>query len=220
MSANPQIPRELLEKNKPQQQRAIQTYERILSASAELLDEIGVERISTNLIAERAEITVPALYRYFANKYAVLYTLGARLMDRQNEVLADWHQSYFKPHQLGELFDNLDQLVRTTYEVTAAQQGGLSILSAMRAVPILQEVRLLSHQQMTDWMMEQWARHFEIVEPERLALQSRLSMEVVTAAVEMALEDPQMPADLAIEEASKIMVLYWRDLISNLPPKK
>ena len=59
---------ELLEKNKPQQARAKRTYEAILASAAKLLVEVGVERISTNLIAEDAGITVPALYRYFPNK--------------------------------------------------------------------------------------------------------------------------------------------------------
>ena len=49
-----ELPFELLEKNRPQQQRAIKTYETILESAAQLLEEIGVERISTNLIAERA----------------------------------------------------------------------------------------------------------------------------------------------------------------------
>ena len=72
---------ELLEKNRPQQQRAIKTYEAILSAAGELLCEVGLERISTNNIAERAGVTVPALYRYFPNKYAVINALAGRLLE-------------------------------------------------------------------------------------------------------------------------------------------
>ncbi len=59
---------ELLEKNKPRQERAKRTYEAILVAAAELLVEVGIERISTNLVAEKAGITVPALYRYFPSR--------------------------------------------------------------------------------------------------------------------------------------------------------
>ena len=81
---------ELLEKNKPRQERAKRTYEAILVAASELLIEVGVERISTNIIADRAGITVPALYRYFPNKYAVLHALGAAMMDKQNDVCVEW----------------------------------------------------------------------------------------------------------------------------------
>ena len=98
---------ELLEKNRPQQQRAIRTYEAILSATGELLCEVGLERVSTNNIAERAGVTVPALYRYFPNKYAVLNALGARLMDAQNEVFARWQRRYITGKPSQAMLDNI-----------------------------------------------------------------------------------------------------------------
>src|SRR6185436_13400848 len=74
----------------PRQGRAHETYERILGVAAELLGEVGVERLSTNLVCERAGLTPPALYRYFPNKYALLHELGERLMAVQNRLLEDW----------------------------------------------------------------------------------------------------------------------------------
>src|SRR4029453_1683740 len=74
----------------PKQVRSVQTRERLLDVAGELLAEVGIERISTNLICARAGVTPPALYRYFKDKYAVLEALGRRLMDRQNEVLFAW----------------------------------------------------------------------------------------------------------------------------------
>jgi len=213
------VPPDLLEKNKPQQQRAVQTYEGILSAASELLVELGVERISTNLIAERAGITVPALYRYFKNKYAVLYALGARLMDRQNQILVEWHETYFDPSEPEKLFVEVEGLVRQTYDVTREQPASLAVLSAMRAIPILQEVRLQSHKRMTQWLLSQWEAFYEIDDEERIGVQSRMSMEVAMTAVEMSIEDSETSADIAIEEAAKIIVLYWRDMISRMSYK-
>ena len=213
------VPPDLLEKNKPQQQRAVQTYEGILSAASELLVELGVERISTNLIAERAGITVPALYRYFKNKYAVLYALGARLMDRQNQILVEWHETYFDPSEPEKLFVEVEGLVRQTYDVTREQPASLAVLSAMRAIPILQEVRLQSHKRMTQWLLSQWEAFYEIDDEERIGVQSRMSMEVAMTAVEMSIEDSEASADIAIEEAAKIIVLYWRDMISRMSYK-
>lgn len=213
------VPPDLLEKNKPQQQRAVQTYEGILNAASELLVELGVERISTNLIAERAGITVPALYRYFKNKYAVLYALGARLMDRQNQILVEWHETYFDPSEPERLFVEVEGLVRQTYDVTREQPVSLPVLSAMRAIPILQEVRLQSHKRMTQWLLSQWQAFYEIDDEERIGVQSRMSMEVAMTAVEMSIEDSDTSADIAIEEAAKIIVLYWRDMISRMSYK-
>ncbi|MDO9369158.1 MAG: helix-turn-helix domain-containing protein, partial [Sphingopyxis sp.] len=74
----------------PQQDRARQTQGRLLDVAGELLADVGIERISTNMIAARAGLSPPALYRYFDDKYAVLEALGRRLMERQNAVLEAW----------------------------------------------------------------------------------------------------------------------------------
>lgn len=77
-------------KSEPKQERAVATAERILSTAEELLAEAGVERLSTNLICERAGFTPPALYRYLPNKYAVGRERGERLMRDQNRLLEAW----------------------------------------------------------------------------------------------------------------------------------
>src|SRR6185436_12353021 len=80
----------LATKKQPAQQRATDTYERILEVTAQTLADVGIERLSTNLVCERAGLTPPALYRYFPNKYALLSELGQRLMQAQNERIGDW----------------------------------------------------------------------------------------------------------------------------------
>ena len=124
---------ELLEKHKPRQERAKRTYEGILAAAAELLVEVGVERISTNLIAERAGITVPALYRYFPNKYAVLHALGCALMDVQNEALERWFMNHMESGDPRAVISDVYTLFKLTYDVTLEQTGGLEIAQALRA---------------------------------------------------------------------------------------
>ena len=74
----------------PKQDRAQATYDLLLDVAGELLGEVGIERISTNMICARAGLTPPALYRYFKDKYAVLEALGQRLMTKQNDALEAW----------------------------------------------------------------------------------------------------------------------------------
>ena len=73
--SNPQGP-DLRPKALPRQGRAQETYERLLGVAADLLGEVGIERLSTNLICDRAGLTPPAFYRYFPNKYALLHAMG------------------------------------------------------------------------------------------------------------------------------------------------
>jgi AcrR family transcriptional regulator len=204
---------ELLEKNRPQQERAKRTYESILAAAAQLLVEVGVERISTNLVAERAGITVPALYRYFPNKYAVLNALGAALMDRQNAVFQQWFDKYLGESDPQLLLDNVYELLKATYDVTREQIGGLEVVQSLRAVAPLQEVRLASHRLV--------ARQFATIVADLLALpvdesiqtQARLSIDTGYAIVEMALEDQSLSTDTVLREGSRMIQLYWQELL-------
>lgn len=204
---------ELLEKNKPQQERAKRTYEAILSAAAELLVEVGVERISTNLVAERAGITVPALYRYFPNKYAVLNALGARLMDRQNAAFRLWYDEYVGEGGPEGLIDNIYQLLKRTYEVTREQVGGLEVVQSLRAVVPLQEVRLSSHRLVAAQFATTVADLLARGEDEQIRMQARLSVDAGYAIVEMALEDDALSADALLREGARMIQLYWQDIV-------
>jgi len=57
------------------QARARDTVLGILQASAELVVRHGVERLTTNHIAERAGVSVGSLYQYFPSKEAIIQAL-------------------------------------------------------------------------------------------------------------------------------------------------
>ena len=213
IAANRQV--ELLEKNKPRQERAKRTYEAILVAASELLIEVGVERISTNIIADRAGITVPALYRYFPNKYAVLHALGAAMMDKQNEVCLEWFTQNIgdkKPHML---LDSVDKLITLTYEVTREQLAGIEIIQSLRAVGPLQELRLTSNRLVAEQFAVILADMFGTPVSEALAMQARLSVDMGYAVVELALEDDTLVADATLEQGARMIKLYWRDILEQ-----
>ncbi|MCB1705380.1 MAG: TetR/AcrR family transcriptional regulator [Halioglobus sp.] len=204
---------ELLEKNKPQQARAKRTYESILAAAAELLVEVGVERISTNLVAERAGITVPALYRYFPNKYAVLNALGAALMDRQNEIFQQWFDHYLALGDLQLLLDNVYELMKRTYDVTSEQVGGLEVVQALRAVGPLQEVRLASHRLVAGQLASIVAEVLGRPVDDLMITQARLTIDASYAIVEMALEDNSLSTEMLLQEGARMMRLYWQSFM-------
>jgi len=208
-------PVELLEKNKPQQERAKRTYEAILTSAAELLVEVGVERISTNLVAERAGITVPALYRYFPNKYAVLNALGAVLMDKQNAVFQRWFDQYLDTGNPGLLLDNIYEVLKQTYDVTREQVGGLEVVQALRAVAPLQEVRLASHRLVSGQFARLLADLLGRDVDESLRTQARLTIETGYAIVEMALEDRSLATETLLREGSRMLQLYWQGILNG-----
>ena len=204
---------ELLEKNKPKQERAKRTYEAILTAAAELLVEVGVERISTNIVAERAGITVPALYRYFPNKYAVLNALSAACMDKQNAVFQQWFDQYLEQGDPQLLADDIYGLLKGTYNVTQEQVGGLEVVQALRAVEPLREVRIASHRVVASQLATIAAEFLGRPADELVMTQARLTVNLGYAIVEMAMEDQSLSAESILREGARMIQLYWQGIL-------
>jgi AcrR family transcriptional regulator len=176
--------------NRPAQQRSTETYERILAATAETLADIGFERLSTNIVCERAGLTPPALYRYFPNKYALLYELGRRLMQRQNELIPRWITAEALSGSTADLERALAGLLIDTHRVTAEMVGGAWIGRALRAVPALEAVRIESHADVTAAQAAFLAEMLPDADPAELRLVGRIAVEMVYAAVEMLFDQP------------------------------
>ncbi|HAW56258.1 MAG TPA: TetR family transcriptional regulator, partial [Hyphomonas sp.] len=118
----------------PNQQRSRDTLEQILIAAADLIEEVGFEKLSTNMICRRAELTPPALYRYFPNKYSVLKELGERLMAQQNILMENWS---LDAGDLSNLEAEIEMLLFETIRVTRQTKAGAWIMRSMHATPVL-----------------------------------------------------------------------------------
>ena len=188
----------------PKQERAQQTYERLLDVAGILLAEVGIDQVSTNLICARAGVTPPALYRYFKDKYGVLEALGQRLMARQNTVLEDWLARHSNQGLAG-LRDNVEELLRETAAVTAAEPGAVWILRALHSSPQLIHVRVDSHRYVTDKLTEAYAPHLPGVDRDALWQRLRLSVEMGFAVDEMLHEESGVPPDAAFRAAAAML---------------
>jgi AcrR family transcriptional regulator len=195
----------------PQQDRGVQTRDHLLDVAGELLGEVGLENISTNMICARAGMTPPALYRYFKDKHAVLETLGQRLMDRQNEALLSWLERH-TPDGIDALTTHLDDLMRETARITRAEPGGVWIERALRASPKLAHVRVASHQFVTDRITDAFAPLLPGVPRKALWRRVRLTVEFGYAVDEMLDEEDRISRNDIFRDASRILNLAVLDL--------
>jgi AcrR family transcriptional regulator len=62
----------------PRQSRAQDTVDVVLEAAAQVLEASGESGFNTNVVAERAGVSIGALYRYFPDKQAILRALALR----------------------------------------------------------------------------------------------------------------------------------------------
>lgn len=74
-------------RKRPQQERSRRTWRAIVDAAADLLVEEGYHNLTTDDIAEAADVSVGSVYQYFPNKEAVVLSVVQDFLDRQYEIL-------------------------------------------------------------------------------------------------------------------------------------
>ncbi|MET0519973.1 MAG: TetR/AcrR family transcriptional regulator [Burkholderiaceae bacterium] len=195
----------LAPKRAPLQPRAVETYERILSACSELLGEVGVERLSTNLVCQRAGISPPALYQYFPNKYAILHELSVRLLQQQNRLLLPWAVPANLALPEPELARSIARVFLQLQDVTAQMPAGVWVTRALRAVPALQPVRQRSREGMTDTVLAPFLIAHPGVDAARARLTIRLAIDSLYVAYELVFDDPELdPQAVAMTMAEMV----------------
>ena len=75
-------------RNEPVQARSTARLTRLLDAAAEVIDEIGYERLTTAMVAERAGASIGTVYRYFPDRIAILTSLSARTADEYIDAVS------------------------------------------------------------------------------------------------------------------------------------
>ena len=198
---------ELVEKNRPKQKRAIRTYEAILSAASELLLEVGLEKISTNNIAERAGVTVPALYRYFPNKYAVLNALCSRLMASLNASCEGWRAEHLKGNPCGPAREDFLELLESIHGIVRDFPGGLELLHAMQTMAPLKAVRMAGYWSIAEDFAEDWSCNSQIPLSQTSLQRLRMAVETGFGCVLIALEDERLDAAFVLSEGAATLDL-------------
>jgi len=186
----------------PMQARGQATFERILDATAEVLENVGTEALTTNLIARTAKVNVATLYQYFPNKQAVLLELykrqngarvemGMRLLDGMAQG-SDWRS-------------RLTKTINAAAEARRAQGSGAAALRvAMRSSPDLVEHDRDQLEQLTGAL----ARELNSagVRAEKAHLVARCAVEAVTSLLDLGSTEA---ADVRVVEQASAMVTAY-----------
>lgn len=127
----------------PQQERSRFMVTSILDATARVLVEMGFSRTSTNLVAERAGVSIGSLYQYFPSREALVAGVGRRYAEEKRATL----EALLKRSTGGDLRADITMVV-DAIELAQAADPELSY-ALVREVPKLGEL---------DWREEVEAR--------------------------------------------------------------
>ncbi|MGV8876144.1 MAG: TetR/AcrR family transcriptional regulator [Rhodoglobus sp.] len=83
-------------RNEPVQARSTARLTALLDAAASIVDEVGFERLTTAMVADRAGASIGTVYRYFPDRIVLLQALGSRNFER---VMAQISEAINEPSQ-------------------------------------------------------------------------------------------------------------------------
>lgn len=204
-------------KTAPQQDRAKETINLILTTTGELLEEVGFERLSTNMICKHCNLTPPALYRYFPNKYAILKELADQLVSKQETATINWVNSGgVDAIELEDVIKNNLKIQTELTEIIKNFPGGVWITRATRAIPMLHEVRIKSRNKVSDGVYNRLMQRFPTADKSKLKIATIMSTELMNYAAEMVIEEPDIGEDKVFYEVCQMVALYYEHQFSQL----
>lgn len=106
-------------RNEPVQARSSARLAGLLDAAAAVIDEIGFERLTTAMVAERAGASIGTVYRYFPDRIAVVEALAIRSTQR----LAERFVSTLAESDAATWQDACDALIDATAEMYRTEPG-------------------------------------------------------------------------------------------------
>lgn len=184
-----------------------ETYDRLVQAAGEILGEVGFERLTSNAICARANVTPPAFYHYFRDKYDILEVLARRLLKRQNDAYAIWLFEEGGWIDAEKRSAALAEWFRIAAEIVATEPGAIWTMRALRAIPKLAHVRLESQRMNTDRLFQVYSRAFPEMDPDLLWQRLRIRSEFGWMVDELAMEEDRLRRDVLFQEAARMMTM-------------
>jgi len=197
----------------PTQARAQESFDKILDATAELLDEVGLDGMSTNVVAKRAGVRVRTVYRYFPNKHALVAALFRRQTKHANRILL---------FGVGKLADRgrpwqdaIRALVRDYFSMMLTSPGWLTVRRTVMASPALSQLAREAVAEPTEALEDVLARRGVTIPRERLAVVTELVQQISTAGVDLAVRHRRAVREAIVEELGDALVRYLTPIVDG-----
>lgn len=172
-----------------------------------ILAEQGIESLNSNAICDAAGVKPPTFYHYFKNKHVLLRELGMKMMSEQGETLrAD---TGLEIKTADDLYNAVLASVTASYRATQNFLGGYALLVSLRALPELRDVRLKSHEAMTEMLTEYFEEQGLPGTHEDILIRVRLGMEFGYAAIEMLFETGFANEQQVLEHTARSIVAIY-----------
>lgn len=127
----------LIPRANPVQNRARMQREKILNITSDLLKTVGLDDLTTILIAKKVGISIGTLYHYFPNKHAILYALSELWVEK---IIALFNVIDSENIEQIELKPFVNYLLDEISKVYNSNASLLPLVSVMQSTPEFEEI--------------------------------------------------------------------------------
>jgi AcrR family transcriptional regulator len=131
------MPKPLNSRAEPIQSRARKQRENILRVTCELLKTVGLDDLTTILVAKEAGISVGTLYHYYPNKHAILYAVSEIWVDKVKGLIEDIESENLETIRLKPF---VNDFVSRFTELYKDNSSLLPLIAVMPSMPELQPI--------------------------------------------------------------------------------
>ena len=181
----------------PVQKRAQERRNLILGVTAELLEEVGQDDLTTILVAKRAGVSVGTLYHYFPNKYAIMYALAEQWVGEMDVALQALEAEPVESYSVKRFVEGSVERMLAVY---TNQQGLLPLVQAMYGVPELKELDLVHDELIITSMARMFKRMDISSKANELARLGRTYLELSHALIIVAVNQNKTDAEKTLCE--------------------
>jgi AcrR family transcriptional regulator len=192
----------------PRQRRAKQTVDAILEATAHILTHEGYDAVNTNLIAERAGVSIGSLYQYFPNKEALFAALKTRHELEMFSILES-NAARAEAPSLDAMLRAVVSAVHEAHERDPALHSAIETSLAHLDDGHLKEELALAFERQTRKLLD---RHKDEIRRPDLALATRMALVVVESVMHEVVGRTKTTAARrkAVDELIILLTAYLR----------
>lgn len=196
------------------QQRGLLRSNEILRAAGTLFAEIGYDKVTTNMIAERAGVSPGSLYQFFPNKEAIAHAYAAQAVVSLHQV----YDTILAPQVVNlPLPVFIDTFIDALLVFNREYAGYLALSLASTISSSLALVLADLHGPIFGRMETMIAAIWPASNPEQRRLPGLVSYRLFLALLPLAISGDEEQQRAVAHELKVVMYRYWQPIVEGVP---
>ena len=196
-------------RKRPVQARSQARVDAILSSAAEIISEIGSDRLKMSELAARAGVPIGTVYQFFPNKSSIIHTLAQESVDRVRRTLIAELSDF---DSIEDATNRLSGSIYEYYRYFKNAPVARDIWSSTQGDKLLQEIDMQDSRQNASILFDNLKSLFPKTAHERLSATCFLCVQLTGNVVRLAVTQEDELAQLMLDQYAAMLRAGIREL--------